>query len=219
MTQPPPAPTFYHFSSVTPITVRSSVEPSGGQPPKPGGTLRIVVAWETVTASGEQGFTFFDSASLTGMMGKQDHYNYSLQLPDSLPINAVLTDTIAGIPSALAVGHVFLTDDPSIHDSLFIKKADFFNLKSIYASTNGAMIVLRIGNPVIPRNNDSLAANPVVASDAYSKVVSWYDLSKNKLFIVPAKVDGFGHDDSFQINDDKNNGVSWRLITTWFWDK
>ncbi len=213
------APTFYSFPSVAPITVRSSVEPSGGQPPQPGGTMRIVVAWETITPGGVQGFTFFDSASLTAMMGKQDHFNYTLQLADSLPISAVRFDTIGGVPSVLAVGHVLLTDDPSIHDSLFVTKSDFFNMKTIYASTNGAMIVLRIGDPVIPRNDSSLAGNPVVAPNAYSKVVSWYDLSKNQLFIVPAKVDGFGHDDSFQINDDKYKGVSWRLITTWFWDK
>jgi hypothetical protein len=116
---------WFHFANThIGVTISGDLARLGSNPPP---SSRVVIAWETLSASNSS-FIFYGGTTITPSSGGGKPGTYTLTLPDSLPATGITIDSIA--KSAIAVGHVFLTNDPRIHDTLVVPvdKLDKYSL-------------------------------------------------------------------------------------------
>jgi hypothetical protein len=132
---------------------------------------RVVVAWESGFATGKPTFTFWGGSTIkTG--ASSDYY---ISFSDSLPSSIVLKDSLTG--SATAVGHIFVTTDSRIHDSLIVDTANVLVAYNLLGTAvhddhdpTGIKIItifLRIKNPVTLGQKDK-NNNPITWDDSNS---------------------------------------------------
>lgn len=214
---PPPPPTIFKLPASATFDLIDTVEPFYGRPPFASGQMRVVVGWETVKADGRRGLTFYYAAPLEAF--RNDHYSYHLIIADTLPLDAVRRDSSNGVGSAIAIGHLFVTDDPKLVDSAFIDSASFFvsgAMSKVYGGSYNAVIVLRLGDPIIPVTGQSFdVGQATVISGNYTGLYGGYNNS-NRFFYTNIPTSGF-FSRPFHLDIDRNSASGWNKISAWRW--